>query len=151
MKMEVKMKNGSQRYDISRSRPRDEHKYSKYKSVSAWWCFYILSNTWATFEAKFTEAVVRRFSVKKVFLKISQNSQEDTCARVSFLIKLQAWVCNFIKKETLAQVFFCKFCKISKNTFYRARLGDCFLRFQLFLYEFGYFLYAFAEFTIFFM
>ena len=26
---------------------------------------------------------------KKVFLKISQNSQEMTCARVSFLIKLQ--------------------------------------------------------------
>ena len=27
---------------------------------------------------------------KKVFLKISQNSQESTCARVCFLIKLQA-------------------------------------------------------------
>ena len=27
---------------------------------------------------------------KKVFLQISQNSQENTCARVSFLIKLQA-------------------------------------------------------------
>ena len=26
---------------------------------------------------------------KKVFLKISQNSQENTCARVPFLIKLQ--------------------------------------------------------------
>ena len=26
--------------------------------------------------------------------------------------------CNFIKKETLAQVFSCEFCKISKNTFY---------------------------------
>ena len=25
--------------------------------------------------------------------------------------------CNFIKKETLAQVFFCEFCKISKSTF----------------------------------
>ena len=25
--------------------------------------------------------------------------------------------CNFIKKETLAQVFSCEFCKISKNTF----------------------------------
>ena len=36
-----------------------------------------------------TEAIVQRCSVKKVFLEISQNSQEDTCARVSFLIKLQ--------------------------------------------------------------
>ena len=32
----------------------------------------------------------RRCSVKKDILKISQNSQENTCARVSFLIKLQA-------------------------------------------------------------
>ena len=32
----------------------------------------------------------RRCSVKKMFLEISQNSQEDTCVRVSFLIKLQA-------------------------------------------------------------
>ena len=46
-----------------------------------------------------------------MFLEISQNSQENTCARVSFLIKWQAW------KETLAQVFSCEFYKISKNTF----------------------------------
>ena len=39
----------------------------------------------------FTEAVVQMCSVKKVFLKISQNSQENTCARVSYLIKLQAF------------------------------------------------------------
>ena len=56
-------------------------------------------------------------SVKKVFLKVSQISQENTCARVSFLISLQADACNFIKKETLAQVFSCEFCEISKNTF----------------------------------
>ena len=31
--------------------------------------------------------------------------------------------CNFIKKETLAQVFSCEFCESSKNTFsYRAPL-----------------------------
>ena len=30
------------------------------------------------------EAVVRRWSVKKLFLKISQNSQENNCARVSY-------------------------------------------------------------------
>ena len=35
----------------------------------------------------FTETVVRRCPVKKVFLKISQNSQENTCARASFLGK----------------------------------------------------------------
>ena len=37
-----------------------------------------------------TVAVVQRCSVKKVFLEISQNSQENTFARFSFLIKLQA-------------------------------------------------------------
>ena len=55
-------------------------------------------------------------------LEISQNSQENTCGRVSFLIKLQAEACNFIKKETLAQMFSCDFCEISKNTFFTEHL-----------------------------
>ena len=38
----------------------------------------------------FTEAATRGALCKKVFLEISQNSQENACARVSFLIKLQA-------------------------------------------------------------
>ena len=44
-----------------------------------------------TFSVSFhaTEAVVQRCSVKKLFLEISQNWQENTCAWVSFLIKLQ--------------------------------------------------------------
>ena len=33
------------------------------------------------------EAVPQRCSVKNVLLEISQNSQENTCATVSFLIK----------------------------------------------------------------
>ena len=41
-----------------------------------------------------SEAVTQRCSVKRAFLKISQNSQENTCARVSLF-----------KKDTLAQVF----------------------------------------------
>ena len=63
---------------------------------------------------------------KKMFLENSQNLQKNTSGRVSFLIKLQACrvsfliklqACNFIKKETLAQVFSYEFCEISKNTF----------------------------------
>ena len=38
------------------------------------------------------------FCKEKVFLEISQNSQENTCTRASFLIKLQA-ASNFIKKD----------------------------------------------------
>ena len=38
--------------------------------------------------------------------------------------------CNFIKKEILAQVFFCKFCKISKNTFFTEHLWWLLLDFK---------------------
>ena len=55
--------------------------------------------------------------MKKVFLEISSNSQQNSCARVSFLIELQAYAWNFIKKETLAQLFFNAFGEISENTF----------------------------------
>ena len=49
---------------------------------------------------KTKEAVVQRCSVKKVFLEISQNSLENTCARVSFLKKRLSHRCfpvNFLK------------------------------------------------------
>ena len=52
-----------------------------------------------------TETVVRRCSVKKVFVEISQNSQENTCARDSSLMKLQGEAWDFINRETLAQVW----------------------------------------------
>ena len=75
------------------------------------------------FHPNITRSSHRRCSVRKdVFLEISQISQENTCVRVSFLIKLQAAACNFIKKETLAQVFSCEFCEISKNTFFTEHL-----------------------------
>ena len=60
----------------------------------------------------YPEAVARRRSVKKMFLEISKNSQENTFAKVSFLINLPK-ACNFIKKETLAQEFSCEFCEFS--------------------------------------
>ena len=52
-----------------------------------------------------------------MFLEISQNSQENTCARASFLIKFPQ-ACNFIKKENLTQMLYCEFCEISKTTFF---------------------------------
>ena len=87
-------------------------------------------------------------SMKRVFLQISQNSQESTCARVSFLIKLQGqnkhflppdthvYMCvsgsrkcdlcthNFIKKETLAQVFSYEFCEIFRNISFTEHLRE---------------------------
>ena len=63
----------------------------------------------------FQEAVSWRFSAKKVFLENLQNSYENTCARVSCLIKPEA--CNLIKKETLTQVISNEFCEICQNIF----------------------------------
>ena len=44
------------------------------------------------------EEVVRKCSVKKVFLKTSQNSQKNNFFGVSFLIKLHASCLNIFKK-----------------------------------------------------
>ena len=55
-----------------------------------------------------TEAVAQRRPVKKLFLEISQNSQPQAC--------------NFIKKETLAQVFSCEFCEILRIPFLKEHL-----------------------------
>ena len=41
-------------------------------------------------QKKTLEAATRGILCKKLFLEISQNSQENTCARVCFLIKMQA-------------------------------------------------------------
>ena len=46
-------------------------------------------------------------STKKMFLTILKNSQENICARASFLIK----------KETLEQLFSCAFWESFKDTF----------------------------------
>ena len=55
-------------------------------SVESYWKGAFLEAT----DRGYTEAVARRYSVKKVFLQISQNSQENICIRVSFLTNLQA-------------------------------------------------------------
>ena len=65
----------------------------------------IVTITWKASKVVFVfwEAVVQRCSVKKMLLEISQNSQENNCARVSFLIKLQAsgffWIPFFLIVE----------------------------------------------------
>ena len=62
------------------------------------------------------------------------NSQENTCAGEYFLIKLpflfliKPQACNFIKKESIAQVFSCELCEISKNTFFTDTSGQLLLQ-----------------------
>ena len=51
-----------------------------------------------------------------MFSKIKENSEKNICAGSPFLIKLHAEDLQLIKIETLAQVFYCEFCEIFKNT-----------------------------------
>ena len=63
----------------------DNNEWISLKFVKRLFDFYNLSSPANQFSEAATGGVL-----KKVFFEISQNSQENTCVRVSFLIKLQA-------------------------------------------------------------
>ena len=63
------------------------------------------------------EAVVQRCSAEKLFFEISQNSQENTGARVSILIKFQAWPATLLKKRFWRGCFPVNFAKVLKTPF----------------------------------
>ena len=56
------------------------------------------------------------------FKSIPQNSPENTCFGVPFLIKFQAWGLQLFKRETSTQVFPGEFCKIFNIIFFREHL-----------------------------
>ena len=56
------------------------------------------------------------FCRKGVLENFAKSTGNHLCQSL-FFNKVAGGACNFIKKETLAQVFSCKFCEISKNTF----------------------------------
>ena len=72
--------------------------HQKFAKLAYEKCCYetVSKNAEADVRKCFSETVAQRCSVKQVFLEISQNSQENTCARVSLLIKLQVKVDNFL-------------------------------------------------------
>ena len=60
----------------------------------------------------------------KLFLKILQNSQENTCARVSFLIKLQDLKpATLLKKRVWHKCFPVNFAKFLRTPFVPEHLG----------------------------
>ena len=66
------------------------------------------------------EAEVGRCSAETVFLEISQNSQEDTCARVSFFNKVaDIRPATLLKKRLWHRCFPVNFAKFLKHFFYR--------------------------------
>ena len=76
-----------------------------------------------------TRSSHRRCFIKKVSIKNSQNSRENTCARVFFLIKLEDSACNLIKKRLWHRYFPENFAKFfTESTFFTA-LGVCFWEF----------------------
>ena len=87
----------------------DERLHHKYFSMKK---FY-LKNTFLTTEASVRRCFKKRFSQKfrKIYKKIPvpHSLSQQSC-------RLKAY--NFIKKDSLAQVFSCEFCEISKNTFF---------------------------------
>ena len=64
------------------------------------------------------EAATGGVLLRKVFLKISEKLQENTCARVSFLIKLQVSGLQLYLKKDCDTGFSREFFKISKDTFF---------------------------------
>ena len=94
-------------------------------------CILTLKEHWMTLgnQQQRSEAVVQRCSVKKVFLEISQNSQENACAKVLFLImqslffnKVAGLRLTTLLQKRLAQVFSSEFCEIFKDTFFQEHL-----------------------------
>ena len=81
------------------------------------------------------EAATRDVLLKKVFLKFLQNSQENTCVRVSFLIKLQARPATVLKRRLWHRLFPVNFAKFLRTPFFtehhwattsaEASLGPC--------------------------
>ena len=70
----------------------------------------------------YIQAVAQRCTVRKVFLEISQNSQENTCARFSFLIKLQT-PATLLKKRLWHRCFPVNFAKFLRTPFLTEHLG----------------------------
>ena len=71
-----------------------------------------------------SEAASRDVLKEKVFLEISQNSQENTCAVVSFSIKLQALF--LLKKRLWHRCVPVNFAKFQEHLFFKSTSGGCF-------------------------
>ena len=81
-----------------------------------------------------SEAVIWSSSVKKVFLKISQNSQENNFARVSFLIKLQAFLTEHLRWLLLSLVVL----RVSLKIYFHTKQTNQNLIMKCLLYTFSF-------------
>ena len=92
-----------------------------------------ISSTSRFFNNFFQKHPLEVFCKKMVFLTISQNLQENICARVSFLMKLQA------------EAFSCEFREIFQNPFFQNTFGRLLL---FFFWKFNFIVTLLASFFI---
>ena len=72
--------------------------------------------------------LIKLVIIEKVFSKISKCSQENTCVRVSFLIKLQAWGLQIYLKRLCHRCFPLNFTKFSRTSFLQNTSGRLLLK-----------------------
>ena len=70
----------------------------------SWRKFLIMENIKNTPQMK-SEAVIQRCSINKMFLELSQNSQENKCARVFFNKVAALRLANLVKKRLWHRCF----------------------------------------------
>ena len=91
----------------------------------------VFTKFFSKFEISFWKSSHRRCSIKKGVLRNFVKYIGKHLCQSSFFHKIAGLrPANFIKKETLAQVFFCEFCEIFKNTFF---IEDFLLKCSIFM------------------
>ena len=69
---------------------------------------------------------------QKVLLELSQYLQENTCARVSFLIKVRPWPGTLLKKRLWHRCFPVNLAKFLRTPFSQITSGACFCIYERF-------------------
>ena len=93
--------------------------WTGYSLIWIFWAFYQMNSRVVWFRKVYGST--RSAHVKTcVYLIMCLLDQSSKCVDQKDGANSEAvvWRCNFIKKECLAQVFSCKFCKIFKKTFF---------------------------------
>ena len=104
------------------------------------WKYQVFKKSYETND-KISKSSHQTCFVNKVFLEISQNSQENTCARDSFLIKLQAAPATLLKKSLWHRCFRVNFAKFLRTPFLQNTSGRLLLKqthlLKVFLFSFN--------------
>ena len=84
--------------------------------------FNVKTKITADFNICISVPLIQFYFNEAMNILIFRSSHRRCFVRKGVLKGLRTEACNFIKKETLAQVFSCEFCEISTNTFFTEHL-----------------------------